>query len=210
MRFFKTCVAPLTVLYFLLLMTGCHESKKVSPRVFNLNEDLLREGDLLFRRGTGIASQMVLVADTKGVYSHIGILVKEEGRWKVVHAVPGEPDFEGDIDRVKIEELQDFFDASKAVRGAVMRVKDDSICHIRAALHAIRLFKAHVLFDHSYNNKDSTELYCSELIQLVYAKEGIDLVEGRISRINIPGLKGEFILPSDIQTSSHLNLIYDF
>lgn len=209
MRLLKTLL-PLSIFLFLFLVLNCHEKKQTTSQVFAFDENMLREGDIVFRRGVGMASRMVLVADAHGVFSHIGIVVNDMGQWKVVHAVPGEPDFEGDPDRVKLEKVCDFFTPQRTVRGAVMRVKGDSIKNVRAAQHAMKLFKKHLLFDHSYDCKDSTKLYCSELIQFVYDREGVDLLENRISRINIPGLKGDFILPSDIQKSTVLNLIYDF
>ena len=44
-------------------------------------------------------SQAVLLAEKDGAYSHTGIVVDSAGVLMIVHAVPGEPDFEGDEDR---------------------------------------------------------------------------------------------------------------
>ena len=161
-------------------------------------------------RGTGITSRIVLAADREGSYSHVGILKKENGKWHVIHAVPGEPDFKGDADRVKMETIEHFFEAGKAIRGAVMRVSKDSTVACKAAKNALNLFLKRVPFDHSYNLNDTTEMYCTELIDYVYRKEGVDLPEGRISSINIPGLRGDYLLPNDIVQSKRLCLIYYF
>ena len=85
-----------------------------SERTLDLPWQDFREGDLLFRRGEGVASHFVLIADKGGVYSHIGILVKDSGNWKVVHAVPGEPDYENEPDRVKMEPVERFFNRERA------------------------------------------------------------------------------------------------
>lgn len=69
----------------------------------------MREGDLAFRCGRGVFSRAVMSAEEEPLYSHVGVLVKEEGTWKVVHAVPGESEFSGDFDRVKAEALDGFF-----------------------------------------------------------------------------------------------------
>lgn len=197
------------VLLLSMLLTCCSmEKKNESPPSFP--DKMWQDGDIVFRRGGGVVSRVVLIADNEGVYSHIGIVVKEDGKWQIVHAVPGEPDFKGDPDRVKMEDISCFFDPEKASRGAVMRVDEDSIVRKRAADRAKRLFRAHTLFDHSYNRTDSTQMYCTELIDFVYRNEGIDLTEGRISRINVPGVSGDYLLPSDIQQSKYLNLIYYF
>lgn len=166
------------------------------------------EGDIVFRRGTGWAGQMVLAADKAGCYSHIGIMVKEGDAWKVVHAVPGEPDFKGDTDRVKKDDVSVFFQPGRAKSGAVMRIEKDSLLALKAAKHALKLYHQGILFDHSYNLADTTKMYCTELVDYVFRKQGIDLTEGRMSRINVPGFRGDFLFPSDIQQSSRLCLIY--
>lgn len=53
-------------------------------------------------------------------------------------------------------------------------------------------------------------MYCTELIDFVYRKEGIDLPEGRVSHVNIPGFRGDYLLPNDIAQSKRLCLIYYF
>ena len=139
-----------------------------------------------------------------------GILKKKAGQWYVIHAVPGEPDFKDDPDRVKMETVKVFFEKRKAVNGAIMRVSGDSVARYRAATHAEHLYESHVLFDHDYDLADTTKMYCTELIDFVYRKEGIDLPEGRISHVNIPGFRGDYLLPNDIAQSKRLCLIYYF
>ena len=146
----------------------------------------------------------MLAADSEGRYSHTGILKKERGAWYVIHAVPGEPDFKGDADRIKMEPVERFFDAGKAARGAVMHVQADSALACRAARSALGLFRKHLLFDHDYDLNDTTEMYCTELIDYVYRKEGIDLSEGRTTSVNIPGMSGDYLMPNDIAQSGRL------
>lgn len=194
----------------MLLLAACTEDGMKKGHSINIPKNLLQEGDLVFRRGTGVASRIVLAADRKGTYSHVGILKKEEGEWYVIHAVPGEPDFEGEPDKVKMEPVDSFFTSPKAICGAVMRVNVDTLVCRKAAMRAEKFHKANTLFDHQYNLKDSTEMYCTELIDYVFKKEGIDLIEGRISKLNLPAFKGEYILPSDVTQSEKLCLIYYF
>lgn len=197
------------ILLLPMLLTCCIIEKKFES-ASSFPEEMWQDGDIVFRRGGGVVSRVVLIADSEGVYSHIGIVVKEGNKWQIVHAVPGEPDFKGDPDRVKMEDISCFFDPEKASRGAVMRVKGDSVVRKHAADRAKRLFRVHTLFDHSYDHSDSTQMYCTELVDFVYQNEGIDLTEGRISHINVPGISGDYLLPSDIQQSKYLNLIYYF
>lgn len=85
---------------------------------------LLREGDVVFRRGGGLVSRAVLAADRGGVYSHVGVVARVAGALMVVHVVPGEPDSLGVQDVMKIETPLEFFAPRKAGRGAVMRLRD--------------------------------------------------------------------------------------
>lgn len=200
----------ISILLLPMLLASCNTKRRTADSAPSFPEEIWQDGDIVFRRGGGIISRAVLIADQEGVYSHIGIVVRENNKWQVVHAVPGEPDFKGDPDRVKMENINSFFDSKKASRGAVMRVKGDSLMRTRAANHAKQLFKANILFDHSYNRTDSTQMYCTELIDFVYHHQGVDLTEGRISHINLPGISGDYLLPSDIQQSPFLQLIYSF
>ena len=170
----------------------------------------LRAGDLVFRRGNGLTSRAVMLADRHGSYSHVGIVVDSCGVMMVVHAVPGEPDFEGDTDRVKIESVDSFFDEERASSGAVMRplVGADTLAEV--AGKALELAKREVLFDHNYDLEDTTKLYCTELVDFVFRFYGMDLAEGRITHINIPGMVGDYLLPSDIYKSRKLATVFCF
>lgn len=200
----KVSIIIKTVIYIFLL-SGCIERKDIEIPI-----STLKDGDIVFRRGTGITSQVVLGADSKGVYSHIGIIKFIDNECCVIHSVPEEPDFEGDIDRVKIESINSFFSWKKASSGAIMRVKDIPEIAAKASEHAYFLFTQNVLFDHDYNIKDTTKMYCTELVDFVYKKEGVDLSEGRLNRINIPGFNGEYLFPSDIISNDKLYIIYKY
>lgn len=197
-------------IYFLLALSGCKREEGLKAYIKKIPYESLQEGDIVFRRGTGFASHMVIAANKTGSYSHIGLLVREENTWKVIHAVPGEPDSPNDSDRVKMENIALFFNKERAKAGAIMRIKGDSLACYRAARHAVRLYRSAVLFDHQYNLNDTSRMYCTELVYHVYKQQNIDLPEGRISRINIPGFKGDYLLPADILQSSLLYPIYHF
>lgn len=175
-----------------------------------LPADRFCDGDIAFRTGTGLTSQVVLAADKDGVYSHIGILKKIDGKWYVVHAVPGEADFIGDVDRVKLDAVERFFARDRASKGAVMRIKDEAEKAGRAAERAYELYQKGVLFDHKYDLTDTTQMYCTELVNHVFQKEGIDLPEGRVTPIHFPGFDGDYLLSGDIACNEKLHLIHIF
>lgn len=193
------------VLCFAFLLS-CKEKKNSG---FLFPEHLLQEGDLAFRCGRSIASNTILTADAVGEYSHVGIVVKQNNRFKIIHAVPDERDSEYDTDRVKIDDLQTFFKPERSISGAIMRVNDSTIA-TTAAHRALQIFERGTLFDHNYNLSDSSKMYCTELIYFVYKEAGIDLTEGRRSNIKLPAVSGIYIFPSDIQKNSILQLLYRY
>ncbi len=169
--------------------------------------DSLRDGDLALRQGTGLDSEAVLRLDSAGgQYSHIGIVVNDNGKWKVVHAVPGES--RDGIDRVKIEPIDTFFLSTRAAHGAVMRLRGCSAVAAReAAQSAARLVG--VPFDYNYNWQDTTRLYCTQLIAVAYSSAGIDLLSG-VPRLSGRNTKNIIVFPGDIVSNDSLTTIFRF
>lgn len=197
----------LLLLLLFFVLPGCRNAE---GKDIQFPEDEFADGDLAFRRGMGIMSRVVLAADEKGVFSHVGILKRIDGVWHVIHAVPDEPEFEGDVDRVKVEPLASFYAFDRASRGAIMRYDCDTGILRRTAESAAEIAVRGTLFDHDYDLDDTTQMYCTELISFVYAKQGIDLTEGRRTVANLPALGGIYIMPGDLTGNKNLKLIYQF
>lgn len=173
-------------------------------------KETLRSGDIVFRQGAGLTSRIVQKADKNGVYSHVGIVVRDKyGDYMVVHAVPDEPDYKGDTDRVKLESVDDFFGNGKAICGAVMRVDVDSAKAARAATYALNIFQQNTLFDHQYDLSDTTQMYCTELVYFVYKKEGVTLADTEKTLV-IPIINKKCLLPGDLLEGNHLSILTQF
>lgn len=195
------------LLLLVIMATACSHSP---ARCLLPADAVLKEGDVVFRRGGGLTSHAVLVADSKGQYSHVGIVVDSCGTLLVVHAVPGEPDFEGDPDRVKADRPERFFSSEYTSIGEVCRPGDENAAAV-AARAAWAAYKRHTLFDHDYDDSDTTKMYCTELVAWAYRHAGIDLVEDRGGHyINLPFLQGECVYPSDIYQSDFLTPVIKF
>lgn len=197
------------LLCLLFLFSGCKQYVEIDPYL-PIHDFSFKEGDIVFRQGQGVVSRAVLYADVDGVYSHLGIVVNDSGIMKVIHAVPGEPEFKDDIDKVKMETIDKFFSKTNASHGCVMRGADDSITYLRIAEKAKHIFRRNTLFDHDYDHSDTLKMYCTELIHYVYMSQGIDLVETRMQNLNLPGFSGTYILPSGILESPYLSEMYNF
>ncbi len=169
----------------------------------------LREGDVVLRMGGGATSHAVAAADRGGRYSHVGIVADSCGRPMIVHAVPGEPDFAGDIDRVKLDPPAKFFSSMMATCGAVRRQANRAVAH-KAAVWALAAYRRGTAFDHDYDSADTSRLYCTELVARAYASAGLDIAGPPTHEVNLPGLHTRCWLPSDFGASRRLTTVTEF
>lgn len=201
-------LTAIAVTYLTAIYTSCN-NKDVAGSILPATYKA-EDGDILLRKGTGLTSRAVMLADGGSDYSHCGIVVTSEGKTMVIHAVPDEPDFEGDTDRVKIEPIEEFFSDIKASKGCIMRSTNKYAAKTSAG-KAIEIYRRKTSFDHSYDLNDTTKMYCSELVEMAYTAGGIDISEGRRHNIRLPGMEfRNVILPSDFTKSSKLKLIKVF
>lgn len=169
----------------------------------------LRTGDLVFRRGMGMRSYAVISADREGRYSHVGMVVDSSGVQLVVHAVPDEPDFDGDIDRVKKSTLEQFFSTDHAVIGEVLRPQDSARATCAASI-AWRAYCCRLPFDHNYDDSDTTSMYCTELVVHALRGAGYDISSLKHTEFRIPGLNVSCYLPSAVAGLPFLQSVASF
>ena len=169
----------------------------------------LRPGDVVFRQGSGFTSHVVRVADGGGNYSHTGIVVDSAGHLLVVHAVPGERMSEDEPDRVKADAPEVFFGGMRAAIGAVARC-NDSVVATKAARAAWLVYQRGTLFDHAYDDTDTVQMYCTELVEHAYKAAGLSLVGQQRHEVQLPGLHSRCIFPSDVFRSPDLRIVKTF
>jgi len=144
-----------------------------------------RPGDLIFRRGTSVASRLVLATDRAASYSHVGIVVDRPGSLGVVHAVPASDDEpKGGVVQVP---LAAFLAPDAAVAAALLRPRGRDL---RFGLL-----------------ESQEELYCTELVWVVYRHEGLDLAQDLPARPRSPMRAASYLLPSRIQENPLLTTL---
>ncbi|MCF0206999.1 MAG: hypothetical protein HUK15_06175 [Bacteroidales bacterium] len=195
----KVIVIVLGVL--MLSLVGC-----VSGENFKVDESLLQEGDFAFRGGISPESRVVEVADRNGIYSHSGIVVKEDGKFFIIHAVPGEENETGGVQVLKKDSVGLFFASDRACCGCFARYDTCLEVRQKAAEEAKRWFNKKVLFDNDYLLSDTSQLYCTQLVSLCYSSQGIDLTEGR--NHFFPLAKERILYPSDILQNEKVDRFY--
>ncbi|MBN2570663.1 MAG: hypothetical protein JXA68_00930 [Ignavibacteriales bacterium] len=171
---------------------------------------IIKHGDLIFRKGRSLVSQVVLLMDNDSPYSHVGIVYKDRDSIFVIHAVPGEED--ADTDFVRMDYIDDFLDCTNNTGGSIYRFYDSINYKLpdSAASIAKSYFNEKIMFDPDFSMRSNNKLYCTELIWKAYKNAGIDLIENKLDTASIPLGDGPFLYPSSLIKSKYLIKIYSF
>lgn len=169
----------------------------------------LRSGDIIFRRGPSIESQAVMAMDGKISFSHVGMVLKENGATFVIHVVPGESDSTPDV--TKIEPMDVYLQPDRARAARAYRVATDHPAEIDEAVRFAKSYaERRIPFDSKFDLSSDDTLYCTELVWRAYTKAGIDLVDGRFDTLSTPFIHGKVLWPSSLLRSQHLVLAWDW
>ena len=168
-----------------------------------INGEKLRAGDIVFRKGRSMASAAVVAVDRGSPYSHVGVLIRREGGWFVVSAMPLSRDGPSPV---SIDALADFISDRDASAFAVYRVRatEGERLGLTAAVAAERLALSGATFDADFDLETDSALYCTELVWKVYLAAGLDIMDGHLDRVRGPFVSGLFVLPSSLQRSTAL------
>ena len=202
---------PLPIIYALLfLMLPACTPTAPQRGVPQIPYDSLRNGDIVFRRGCSYTSYIVIAGQENHNYSHIGIVHHTDSGWCVIHSVNDEPDHPADFDRVKIEKIERFFAPARATNGELMHTWLPAGLIAKMSHQALQWVKDSVRFDASFDTDNHSELYCTELIHLLYKNIGEDITEGRRTPVGMLCFPDEIIFPCDIYENKKLKSYYKF
>lgn len=132
---------------------------------------LFESGDIILRQGTSFVSSFIARSfpGSHGM-SHCGILVEDNGVWKVIHSISGQI---SECDGIRIENANSFI--KNASENQVVLVKPKFIIDkSEITANAWTYLKRKTTFDHDFNLNDTSKLYCSELVRAVYLDAGAD------------------------------------
>ncbi len=194
----NTIILAAVALVIAAFVSSC--SSQPSSNKIKVDTTGLRNGNLIFREGPSFNSKVVKsMSDSQ--FSHVGMIYRSKGEWRVVHAVPDESESH-ETDYVKCEPIESFLDPTKAKSAKLMRVRCTDQQAINAVRYAITKANNKTLFDNDYDLNDTTRLYCTELVWQAYKHQGIDLVP-KINNISVFGKKKEVIFPIDLLKSKY-------
>lgn len=147
----------------------------ISYRLTDEEQQLLEPGDIILRRGSGIASDFISsVLDEPYDVSHCGIIAEHDSALWVIHSVSSSL---SDFDGMQAHRLQAFVGQSKPGSVVVSRLRTTQH-RGRIAQRAKNYLRRQVPFDHDFDLVDTTSIYCSELVwRIVRDEYGIDVFD---------------------------------
>lgn len=180
----------LSLIFLALCVVQCSTRRDVVP-VIPFEE--LRGGDVAFRLGRTLQSDAIAAAtEDESRYSHVGVIVGRGDSLRVVHI---EPERDGE-ERVKMENVDEFFHPARAVAGCVARYENLTEQQRQTIeREALQLYAKGVAFDHDYSLEDTTRMYCTELVDFVFRRADVVLTE---QRRRVPLVEEEVLFPTDM------------
>jgi len=158
-------VAIGVMLYFLFSKRECIDAASVP---FNDIEDF----DVILSQGQSVESKIIrLLNFSPGKsFSHAGIIFKENGVMRVLHATP-----DGTKENcLRYDDLQTFFNLSDACDYAILRCRNMTEAQRGKLLTSFMRYRNEQhSFDYHFDNSEHNFIYCSELIWLIFNKAGI-------------------------------------
>jgi len=145
-----------------------HNEQKSTYRLNSRELALLKEGDIIFREGFGLISD-IIASRTEENYkvSHCGILCKDShNKWIVIHTVSNTL---AEIDGMQSDYLDNFVKNSKENSILILRYKN-ACDSTNALIKQKSLYYLHkqIAFDDAFTMEDTSEFFCTELIRQLY------------------------------------------
>lgn len=147
-------------------MSDAHQVPLVLP-----NENDLKNGDLVFRKGRDLVAHLILAKEQSSRFSHVGLVVFQAGQAMVVHAMPAEGDHPGGV---LVEPLTVFLAPAVAADASIKRLPLLSEAQRRILLAKTTTWLGRP-FDHSLRYSDDSAFYCTELVLKLLKAAGHDL-----------------------------------
>lgn len=174
------------------------------------DRQLLRHGDIIFRKGIDALSEAIVRVDRHSPYSHVGIVVQKSDGLFVVHAAPA--DESGGIAFVKAEPLELYSGAKRAVKIGVYRLKGTAergapLIAAHAADEAWRIAQERIPFDDKFDLNTIDRFYCTELVWHVFRVSGVDIA-AKPDVMPASLVFGNYIFPGMLQHSQYLEEIF--
>lgn len=168
------------------------------------DRELLREGDIVLRRGKGVISESLRHFSLQDPsFSHAGILVREHDEWMVVHAIGGE---DNPSDKLRKESLAAFCRSDLNSAMSVVRLELASAQRTRLVQIVEQMLKAGPYFDSDFDLASDDRLYCTEFVY-----KAVVAAAGDRKFLPLTRLAGrEYVACDNLYLNEHARVIYSY
>lgn len=146
------------------------KEQRTEYKLTNNEKLILQDGDIILRYGYGLASDYIInFFNEEYTISHCGIIKKDSNTFKVIHSESSSMLSE---EGILIQDFDEFVNAGHPNSVIVTRYNRlDSLAGNRITQRANYYLKKKIPFDYSFNAKDTTEMFCSEIIWHIFLDE---------------------------------------
>ena len=138
------------------------KQNKIPSISVNVDDSGLKEGDIILRRGKSLVSELLRSTSLHDrTFSHAGIIFRENGKWKVMHAIGGESAIR---DGVQSDDLLKFCSSTETDTVAVFRIKSKEMIGSEIVKAARKLQSNCTGFDVDFSLATDEKLYCTEFV----------------------------------------------
>lgn len=144
-----------------------------------------RPGDLIFRKGSGLVSALILSGNPEGIaLTHTGVIIHSKvsspanEKRKLDPAALQVVDIVGDQfnNRIRVTSLASFVKNSVEGSICILRFRKDPSEGSSIARAALLQWEQKIPFDYDFNLDDHDSLYCTEMVQqTILTATGIDI-----------------------------------
>lgn len=198
--FFSTILALVLGLIFLInyekKQNKIKELHTKQAQMLKLAKENLQKGDLIFRVGLDSDSAIISLFDKNG-WSHVGFALSSE---QIIHSAPKD-DFGSGISVIS---TQDFIKGAKKIGIARYDLNSEQIEKIIQNLRS-KLGQEFILS----TDEENAQNYCTSFLQVGFASAGLELKLPK-KQINLPFIKGAFIMPSAFWSDKNAKIILEF
>lgn len=145
--------------------------KEAKLEVKAIATERLEPFDIILSKGQSVQSKLIsLLNFSTNNYTHIGIILEENGSFFVLHSTPDGTDANG----IRYDDLQTFIDLSDASDCKVLRhrsIADTALLKLSKEVENYKSIQRP--FDFDFDNRSKDKIYCSELVYLIFSEAGL-------------------------------------
>lgn len=145
--------------------------KKDKLDIKDIDNGKIESFDIILSKGQSMQSKLIsLLNFSTNEYSHIGIIVEENGELFVLHSTPDGSKTNG----IRYDDLQTFLDLSDVSDCKILRHQCITDNYRSELSNEVENYKStHIPFDFDFDNFNNDKIYCSELVYLIFSKTGL-------------------------------------